>query len=253
MSWGGGGTRGQGGDPQAPTYPRSPLQPRTHRRGAGRDARAPHPPDRRDSAAREPAPGPPGSSLRPAPPAARLRQDKQASAAATTGPSGARSPSPPRLPGIGIGIGIGRSHSRAAGRALSHTYPLQDPPKHGLASRRRRRRRRGDSPCRGRVTHDRRARGPAGDPGGGQERGGGGRCLGGRDFLTDGEAASTSQRAPRQQAPACRAAPVTDSWAGRPLAEGRSRCRPASSACPSAWRAGPEEGRPEAPTNRKRG
>lgn len=105
------------GTGKGPTAPRSsPRTPRNHAATAGEPGGTPHPPALGDSPEREPAPGPPGSSLRPAPPAARLRQDKQASAAATPGPSGARSPPcPPRLPGVGLG----RSRSRAAGRTLS--------------------------------------------------------------------------------------------------------------------------------------
>lgn len=111
-------------------------------------------------------------------------------------------------------------------RANSPRSPLQDPSKHGLAGRRRRRhrrRRRGDSP-RPYAGYSRlegaRGRQPSRE-GGGRGRGGGGRGFGGPDFPTGGERlTSTSQRGGSQRAPACRAAPVTDSWAGPP-ARGR--------------------------------
>lgn len=140
-----------------------------------------------------------------------------------------------------------------------HSYPLQDPPKHGLAGAAATatataaaagtlRALCGLLGIGGREGHQ-----PSREEGGG--RGGGGRCFGGPDFPTGGERrrTSTSQRGPSLRAPACRAAPVTDSWAGPPVAGGRSRRRPASSAWPAAGRAGPEEGRPGAPTNCKRG
>lgn len=190
--------------------------------GAGRDARGHHTLQPVvDSPARGSRPGDPrGSGLRPAPPAARLRQDQQASAHAATGPSGAPSapPGPPARAAPRPGSDA-RAHVLPEGRF--HSYPLQDPPKHGLASRRRRRhrRRRGvlSAPLRGLLTTGGREGRQPSREGEGRGRGGGGRGFGGPDFPTGGERlASTSQRGGSQRALACRAAPVTDSWAGPP-------------------------------------
>lgn len=100
------------------------------------------------SAGAEPG-GPPGSGLRPARPAARLRQDQQASAHAATGPSEAPSASrpPARLPRGPARLG--RSRSRAARRTVSllpsarssETWfgrpplPSPPPPPRGLSAR----------------------------------------------------------------------------------------------------------------------
>lgn len=240
----------QAGAGKGPAAAHRPAQPSTHGRGAGRDARAPHPPARGDSPAREPAWGlraPACAPPHPQPGSGRTSRPRR------TLPPGLVEPRAPpsACPGCPR-PGLGRSRSRAAGRTVSllpsarssetwFVQPPPPPPPRGLsapnagysrlegaragsrAGRRAGKRRRWTRLWRPRLPHRRR------------------------------EAASTSQRGGSQRAPACRAAPVTDSWAGPPaVAEGRSRCSPASSACPSAGGRGRRWARLEGLTNRKR-
>lgn len=193
--------------------PRSRPQPSTHGRGAGRDARPPHPPARGDSPAREPAWGLRAPACAPPQPAARLGKTSRPRRTLPPGLMELRAPpAHPPDPGCPRPGSDARAHVLPEGRFRS--YPLQDPPKHGLASRRRR-------------------RGGLSAPYAGYSRLEGaragsraGRRAGKRRRWTRlwrprlphrrREAASTSQRGGSQRAPACRAAPVTDSWAGPP-------------------------------------
>lgn len=178
---------------------------------AGRDARAPHPPARGDSPAREPAWGLRAPACAPPQPAARLGKTSRPRRTLPPGLVELRAPpAHPPAPGCPRPGSDARAHVLPEGRFRS--YPLQDPPKHGLAGqpprglsapyagysrlegaragsragRRAGKRRRWTRLWRPRLPHRRR------------------------------EAASTSQRRGSQRAPACRAAPVTDSWAGPP-------------------------------------
>lgn len=196
--------------------PRSLPQPSTHERGAERDAQTPHPPARGDSPTREPAWGLRASACAPPHPQPGSGRTSRPRRTLPPGLEELQAP-PPSCPGCPRPGSDARAHVLPEGRF--HSYPLQDPPEHGLAGqppppprglsapyaaysrlegaragsragRRAGKRRRWTRLWRPRLPHRRR------------------------------EAASTSQRGGSQRAPACRAAPVTDSWAGPP-ARGR--------------------------------
>lgn len=193
--------------------PRSLPQPNTHGRGAERDARAPHPPARGDSPMREPAWGLRASAC--APPHPRPGSGRTSRPRRTLPPGLVELRAPPALlPGLPA-AGLGRSRSRAAGRTVSllpsarssGTWFGQPPPRGLSASY---------------AAYSRLEGARAGSRAGRRawKRRQWTRLWPPRLPHRRPEAASTSQRGGSQRAPACRAAPVTDSWAGPP-ARGR--------------------------------
>lgn len=169
-------------------------------------------------------------------PALRSGTRAAASAPQRGGGCGARSP------------GLRLSRSRAAGKTVSLSYPLQNPPKHGLNTTRAAavtlRTLRGTTHYSGVRERERLSREGTGEEVGARRW----RQPLGRPGLPTGgerERAPASDEVACERPPAGRAAPVTDSWADPPVAATPSRpVHPRGAGRQGAW--------PGTATNRKR-